>query len=170
LNDLSGDGFDMSKIDKKKALAAVLARLEEDLERQERAAGAAREGATGDEVKSESKYDTRSTEASYLARGHAMQYEALFDAIGLVKNYELPDYSTGKPIGGGALVEVKMSRFAAWYFILPAGGGIELEMGDHEVSVVTPSSPAGKSLMGKVSGDSVSIGLSKVKGLIRTVM
>ena len=77
-------------MDKSEIFKAVLAQFRHDLGLQEKAAGAAREGATGDEVLSEGKYDTRATEASYLARGHAMQFEALVEGLRLLESYRLP--------------------------------------------------------------------------------
>ena len=58
-------------ISRAKAIAAILAEVSAELSAMESLAGDARDEATSGETKSEGKYDTRATEASYLARGQA---------------------------------------------------------------------------------------------------
>lgn len=156
-------------MDKRAVFKAILAKFRDDLKQQERAAGAAREGATGDEVASESKYDTRATEASYLARGHAMQFEALIDDLRTLEAYRVPDYEADEKIGTGALVEVSFGRERQHYFILPRGGGIFLEFDGVEIAVLNPRSPLAKTLNGVKTGDSFAPPSGDKRGKIRSV-
>ena len=110
-------------MDKQAVFRAVLARFQAVLEEHRRAAGDARDGATGDEVASEGKYDTRATESSYLARGHAMQFEALAEAFRTLDAYRLPPDRPGTSIGTGTLVEGESCGERWHYLVLPAGGG-----------------------------------------------
>jgi hypothetical protein len=157
------------KMDKRAVFKAVLGQFRDDLRQQERAAGAAREGATGDEVQSESKYDTRATEASYLARGHAMQFEALVDDLRTLEAYRVPDYGPDESIGTGALVEVAFGRERQHYFILPRGGGIFVAHEGVEIAVLNPRSPLAKSLNGLRSSDAFTVPGGERKGKIRSV-
>ena len=156
-------------MDKRKAFKIVLEKFRHELKQQERAAGAAREGATGDEVSSEGKYDTRATEASYLARGHAMQYEALIDDLRPLEAYRVPDYEKDESIGTGALVEVGCGRERQHYFILPRGGGIFIESEETEIAVLNPRSPLAKCLVGRRSGDTFEAPNGGKQGKIRDV-
>lgn len=156
-------------MDKRAVFQAVLAKFRDDLKQQERAAGAARDGATGDEVASEGKYDTRATEASYLARGHAMQFEALIDDLRTLEAYRVPDYEADETIGTGALVEVGFGRAREHYFILPRGGGIFVEFDGTEIAVLNPRSPLAKCLNGLKAGDSFMPPAGTRKGRIRAV-
>lgn len=67
-----------------------------------------------------------------------------------------------EPIGLGAMVDVRVEELESGkeeertFFILPVGAGTELEGpgGDGFLSVITPESPVGRSLMGRRVGDS----------------
>lgn len=157
------------KMDKRAVFKAVLQQFRDDLRQQERAAGSARDGATGDEVRSEGKYDTRATEASYLARGHAMQFEALVDDLRTLEAYRVPDYEADETIGTGALVEVGFGRERQHYFVLPRGGGIFVEHEGVEIAVLNPRSPLAKSLNGLRSGDDFAVPGGERQGKIRSV-
>ncbi|MCF7764776.1 MAG: hypothetical protein K9N62_13985 [Verrucomicrobia bacterium] len=156
-------------MDKSEIFKAVLAQFRHDLGLQEKAAGAAREGATGDEVLSEGKYDTRATEASYLARGHAMQFEALVDGLRLLESYRLPTYGNADPIGTGALVEVTIDDDQDLYFLLPSGGGITVVHQDREVIVLSLQSPVGQRLRGLTAGKPFTLPNGTSQGCIRAV-
>ena len=156
-------------MNKRAAFKTVLEKFRQELKQQERAAGAAREGASGDEVSSESKYDTRATEASYLARGHAMQYEALIDDLRTLEAYRVPDYENDESIGTGALVEVSFGRERQHYFILPRGGGIFVEFDGIEIAVLNPRSPLAKCLVGNKTGHSFEAPNGGKAGKIRAV-
>ncbi len=158
-------------IDKNKILKAVIAVMRSDLEKHGRAAGDARDGATNAEVKSESKYDTRSTEASYLARGHAMHFEALQSDIAELESYRPPVYEEGDAIGKGALVGLSLRGYTDLYFVLPRGGGIEVELDDidGEITVMTPEAPLFANLKGRKVGDKVRVGDAKFQSTVVSV-
>ncbi|MEM7145233.1 MAG: transcription elongation factor GreAB [Verrucomicrobiota bacterium] len=132
---------------------AVLAALREELERKQRAGEAAYEGATDEEARSESKYDTRGLESSYLAAGMAQQLEDLAEDVHVLGGYVLPRYEGEDAVGLGALVEVDLGGEPTLFFLLPRGGGVEVDVAGREVTVVTTSSPIGAQLMGRKAGE-----------------
>jgi hypothetical protein len=136
-------------------LKAVLAELEEELRRLLAANEQASAGATDSEARAETKWDTCGLEASYLARGHAEQFRTLAAQVGNLRGFSPADF-TGRPIGAGALVEVDSGGEAMLFFLLHCGGGIELVVEGHEVTVITPESPVGAALLGKRQGDTYS--------------
>ncbi len=156
-------------MDKAAIFQAVLDAFRAVLTDHENAAGAARAGASGDEVSSEGKYDTRATEASYLARGHAMQYEAMIDELRTLESYRVPAYEADEEIGTGALVEVKVGRTKTTYFLLPSGGGTEATVDDVQIVVINARSPISKALKGKRAGDSFAAADGRSKGKIVNV-
>jgi len=158
-------------INKNAALKAVIACMKADLEKHGRAAGDARDGATNSEVKSESKYDTRSTEASYLARGHAMHFEALQLDIAELESYRPPVYEESDPVGKGALVGLSLRGYTDYYFVLPKGGGVEVELDDmdSEITVMTPEAPLFERLKGKKVGDKVRVGEAKFQSTVASI-
>ncbi len=146
-------------MEKRKILKAVVQELRNELQLLSRAADDARSGATDSEVQSESKYDTRGLESSYLARGHAMKFEALAADVAVLEGLDLPECKSGDPIVVGTLVGVDMRGETVLFFVLPKGGGTEVEMGDAsvEITVVTPESPMGGRLMGLKVGAKFSL-------------
>ena len=158
-------------IDKFAVLKAVIVRMKEDLNKHERAAGDARAGATGSEVHSESKYDTRSTEASYLARGHAMHFETLQADVSELETYRPPIYEKNDIIGKGALIGLSLRGYTDLYFILPKGGGLEVEIDgvDSEITVMTPIAPLFERLKGKKVGDKVQVGDNHFQSIVASV-
>ena len=52
----------------------------------------------------------------------------------------------------GALVEVELDRTRSLYFIGPRNGGLEITVDGKEITVITPQSPLGQTLMGKKAG------------------
>ncbi len=142
-------------MDKNKILKAVVSELEEDLRRQLAAQETAAAGATHGEAKAETKWDTCGLEQSYLARGHAQQFEALAKQVEELRAFVPPAFS-GKPIGVGALIEAEMSGEKMVFILLNCGGGVELTAENREITVITPESPVGAALLDKKQGDAYS--------------
>ncbi len=142
-------------MNKAKILKAVLAELEEDLRRQLAAQETAAAGATHGEAKAETKWDTCGLEQSYLARGHAKQFELLANLVEELRAFVPPDFS-GKPVGIGALVETEMGGEKVLFMLLKCGGGIEVDVGGREITVITPESPVGAALLDKKQGETYS--------------
>ncbi|WP_136065668.1 hypothetical protein [Pontiella sulfatireligans] len=154
-------------MDKKKILKAVQAELEEELRRQLAANETASAGATHGEAKAETKWDTCGLEQSYLARGHAKQFEALAMQVEELRGFVPSDF-LGKPIGVGALVQARMSGEPLFFFLLKCGGGVEVQNDGAEVTVITPESPVGAALLDKKQGEAYSF-RAGMEGTIITV-
>lgn len=144
-------------MDKKRLLQEIIARLRQDAEILVAAARATREEATHEDNKSESKYDTRGLEASYLAEGQARKAEVA--QANLIKFEALPwrEFTRGDAIGLGALVEVEMTGFRDLYFCGPGAGGKEIEFEGRECTIVTRESPMGTRLYGAKVGSSFEV-------------
>ncbi len=97
--------------------------LEEQLSITVAAAEDAKENATGDETKSDGKYDTRAIEAAYLAGAQAKQAEKLAESVRLLTVFDPAPCDEGDGIGVGALVETEHEGNIIFYFLAPAGGG-----------------------------------------------
>lgn len=142
----------------KRALRDALARaLEEACEKLARAQRATAEGVTHEDARAEGDKDMRATEASYVARGQAMRVEALVAELAKVTQMPARELASGEPIGLSAVALVEDEGGRRALFVAPAGGGTVLRHGELELSVVTPSSPLGRALVGAVAGDVVSV-------------
>ncbi len=144
-------------VKKKDVIRKILGHLTGELELYIRAARAAFAEATDEQSRSESKYDTRGLEASYLARGQARQVAETEESIRLFKSLGARALGANEPVVVGALVELEGRGGRAFYLIGPRAGGTEVEVGGHEVLVLTPESPLGGQLMGHRAGDTLKI-------------
>ena len=133
--------------------AGVLARLESELAAARSAHGAALEGAVHDEARPENDKDT-GLEQSYLARRHAQRIAELESAIAQIAPRGSRAFRD-EPVAIGALVRVDAGGRTRAFVIATHGGGLVLP-GD--VTVVTPTSPIGRALLGRALDDECEIG------------
>jgi hypothetical protein len=131
---------------------SLLAKLDEELNRHLAANKRASAGATDSETRAETKWDTCGLEASYLARGHAQQFNELAAGVQQLRGRTFPDF-INRPIGKGALVEVDLGNGPKWFLLNHCGGGSRLTVDGYEIMVITPESPVGAALLGKMQGD-----------------
>ena len=121
-------------------------------------------GATHAEAKPEHPKDTRALEQSYLARGQAMRVSELEEQTHFLRFMPLRTYGDSDPLGAGALVVITSDEDTRCLFLAPYGGGAELDVGGARVFVVTPQSPIGARVLGRVFGDEIEL---KVRGATR---
>jgi transcription elongation GreA/GreB family factor len=138
----------------KEALRAVLART---LAAIASSAKDAAEGATHEENRSEGDKDMRATEQSYVARGQAMRAEELAEELQRLEGLPLRAFGEDDPIGPGALVRVSVEGEARTFFVVPWGGGTELDVDGTKVLVLTPGSPVGRALVGRRAGEELEL-------------
>jgi len=134
---------------KTQLLNQIIASLSESLSVLEKAARASHAEATHESSKAESKYDTRGLEAAYLADGQARQAKEILDSIQLYQSLAVKEFARDEPIDLTALVELDSDGTRSMYFIGPKNGGLDVQFQGKEVTVITPSSPLGRNLMGK---------------------
>jgi len=137
---------------KQELIKRIVASLSESLGMLEKAARASHAEATHESSKAESKYDTRGLEAAYLAGGQARQAKEILDSIKVYEALVAKDFTPADPIDLTALVELESDATRSLYFIGPRNGGLKLEIGRRELTVITPQSPLGQNLMGKKAG------------------
>lgn len=141
-------------MDKQKLLELILEQLEEDHSILLQAATAAHSAATHEENIPDSKYETLSVEASYIAQGQANRAQEIRLAVESFRNLEPASCPPDGPIRLGALVlladeEGQRRRL----FLGPAAGGMKLNLNAEEVMIITPDSPLGRTMLGKQVGD-----------------
>ncbi|HEY9155996.1 MAG TPA: transcription elongation factor [Opitutaceae bacterium] len=142
-------------MDKAALLHAIIAQLQRDLATQTQAALTSRDEATHEESKPENKYDMHAQEAAYLAEGQARLAAELNEAIALYHGLSPAPWPHGKAAGLGALIAVENKGQTNFFYIGPRNGGMEVSLGHHVVTVITPSSPLGKKFLGATVGQAV---------------
>lgn len=136
---------------------AICEQLRSQLALQTGAAELARDEAISEESRPESKYDTHSQEAAYLAEGQARIAEGIEADIARCLALTFPVPAPAGPAAMGSLLEIVRNGRSGWYFLAPAAGGLEVEHEGSAVLVLTPQSPLGRTLLGKSAGDTVTL-------------
>ena len=139
-------------MNKAQLIRQIVISLRESLAVLEKAARASHAEATHESSKAESKYDTRGLEAAYLAGGQARQAKEILDSIKLYETLTTRDFAADDPIDLTALLELDAGGARSLYFIGPKNGGLEIEHQQKEITVITPQSPLGQTLVGKQAG------------------
>ncbi|AKT40318.1 GreA/GreB family elongation factor [Chondromyces crocatus] len=144
-------------MDKHAVIAALRARIAEEIATMTRLAVEAAEAASHEENKPENDKDMRSTEASYIARGQATRARDLERSHGLLGALMLREFKPGDGIELSALVELKSRGSLIRCLIVPTAGGERVTIDGVEVQAVTPTSPLGAALIGLAEGDDVEV-------------
>lgn len=151
-------------------LARIIERLASDLDIAQRSAQTAYEAATAKENIAENKYDTLGLEASYLATGQARRMEEIRQARAAYQQLQMRDYDPDAGIQVSNLVLlVDEHDHPQRLFLGPEAAGLKLGEGEALVTVITPRSPLGQSLMGKFEGDEVVMVLGNVRHVYEIV-
>ncbi|AZF09958.1 Transcription elongation factor [Pseudomonas sp. R2-37-08W] len=145
-------------MNKHAVLQLILEKLCADLDIAQRAAQTAYETATHEENIAENKYDTLGLEASYLAAGQAKRVEEIKQSLALCQNLQVRAYDDQRGIEVGTLLGLEDENGRQqWLFLAPDAAGLKVEVVGQPVTVITPRSPLGKSLLGKRVEDEVEI-------------
>jgi transcription elongation GreA/GreB family factor len=142
-------------ISRAKAIAAILAEVSAELSAMESLAGDARDEATSSETKSEGKYDTRATEASYLARGQAWRIVELGRLAAWMEALDPNQSHKESVVQVGALVQITGAR-EEQLFLAPIGGA-KAEVDGITIRVISPASPLGEAMAELEVGDAFEI-------------
>jgi transcription elongation GreA/GreB family factor len=146
------------KVDKGALIAALHARLAARYDALVASQKSAQAGATHGESKQEHAKDMRAVEQQYLARGLAERAETLRDGVAALAALAARDFADDESVRAGALVGlVDDDDRELVYLLAPAGGGETIDAGDTTITVVTPQSPLGASLLRAHVGDELQI-------------
>jgi len=117
--------------------------------------------ATHEENIADNKYDTLGLEASYLAQGQAKRVTECAANLTTFSNLKINYFTDESPISVGALIFLKSdSESQQILFMAPVSGGLKVNYGKKEVTIITPSAPLGKKIMGHYVGDEIEVELA----------
>ncbi|NWB27250.1 GreA/GreB family elongation factor [Pseudomonas gingeri] len=135
-----------------------------DLDVLQRAAQTAYEAATHEENIAENKYDTLGLEASYLATGQARRVEEIRQALKQCRELPLRPYDDSAGIQLGALLTLEAENGSEQrLFLAPDAAGLKIDWEGRTITVISPRSPLGQALLGKLDGDKVQISVGAVR-------
>ncbi|MDF3127609.1 hypothetical protein P0Y35_00225 [Kiritimatiellaeota bacterium B1221] len=131
-------------------LQKCLQHIEKQVQDMETAAKSSASLATDAEHRARSKYETFSLETSYLARGQAMRVAEMRDVLSKLRAFQPKAVMPAAGVEMGALVRVEEpGGEIPLYFLVPAGGGEEVEVEGEMIRLVTLQSPIAQVLLGK---------------------
>lgn len=146
-------------MDKEKILQAIIDNLATDLKTLTEAAKTAHAAATHSECLPDNKYDTTGLEASYLAQGQANRAQEIRQSQENYRHLKIRAFDDEQPIRLTALVSLQTEDGEVrQIFLGPDAGGMKLFENGAECIVITPESPLGRALLGKVCGEEVHTG------------
>ena len=140
---------------KKDVISALLDDLAQKVAVLKSALAESSESASGEETKSEGKYDTRAIEAAYLAEAQAEQLALAEESLSLFRRFEFAPFKMHEEIAPGALVEVDQDGEICFYLLAPTAGGMVTTYLGCEVTVITPDSRLYQNLLDKKLSDPV---------------
>ena len=110
--------------------------------------------ATSDQHRAESKYDTFSLEASFLARGQAQRVAELSAALETLRALPMQKLPKGASVQPGALVRLTTGQGATRTLLFAsAAGGETILVKKEEITIVTSGSPLGQAVSGRKAGE-----------------
>lgn len=141
--------------------SAIIEQLQQELSMAITATENAHQAATDDQSVAETQYDTLAIEAGYLAHGQAQRVDDINQALIAFQNLEKTLSDTNQVVIGTLVqLEGNISN-NQYFFIAPAAGGyrceVSIENTRNSITVITPYSPMGKALMGKVCDDEIEL-------------
>lgn len=145
----------LATLDKSLVVDALRAEIESELAGVESMAAMARDEATSAETKAEGKYDTRATEASYLARGQAWRIAELRKLSAWLATERACAPLATPAVQVSALVSVEGAR-SEWLYVAPIGGG-KATVDGFTVSLISLASPLGSAMEGLEEGDAFEV-------------
>ena len=145
-------------MNKAQIISDIVAHLEQELIATTTAANNAHLAATDDQSVAETQYDTLAIEASYLAEGQSRRVAEIQQAKQALEHLVIRDFHDDMTISLGALVQLAQDISEQhWFFIAPAAGGFRGTLDEKHYTVITPSSPMAKALIGKFIDDEIAL-------------
>ena len=133
--------------------------LKDELDNAISAAQQAHDGATHEQSKAETQYDTLGLEHAYLAQGQSRRIDELVHSISLLENWKVIDFANDDEIYLGAMVTLKgvLNNKHLTVLLAPAGGGVVIRLDEKEYQMITPQTPLGQALIGLTIDESLSL-------------
>jgi transcription elongation GreA/GreB family factor len=151
-------------MDKENLLRSIVAALAADLDTLTAAAKGAHAAATHEECAPDNKYDTTALEASYVAQGQANRASEIRRALERYRALTLRAFDEKTPIRLTALVTLESDDGRCRQVLVgPDAGGLKVGDGETECIVITPESPLGRALLGKVCDDEIHTGQGEAR-------
>ena len=144
-------------MNKKNLLLKLIENLNNELDKAKEAYETAKFMTQDPEAKAESKWDTRSIEAGYLAGAQKKRVDELEMDVKMIEELAGEKHSKKKTVAIGSLVDIKFNGNVRKYFIAPTAGGTMVNIGGNIALVISVFSPIGNGVLDLEAGDSFEV-------------
>ncbi len=144
-------------MDKQQVLKQLIDKVKREIAQAEQNYNSTKQLTQSSDFKAESKWDTRSTEAGYLASAQKQRLEELKVEQSLLEEVDTTSIDPTHPITMGALVKILHNSLERFYFLASSAGGTALKVDETTLLVISVFSPIGKAILGLSSGDEFEI-------------
>ena len=134
----------------------LIQKIKQEIANIQQAVMVSKEVATGEESRSESKWDTRAIEAGYLAGAQQARLNELEQELQLLQEMDLREIKNDEVIIG-AIIELEYNEQTRKYFLSPTSGGTLLNINNEAIMVISVFSPIGREALGLSCGDTFEI-------------
>jgi len=141
-------------VNKKIIIEKLLEQLNVELDKSKAAYATSKNLTQDSEFKAESKWDTRSIEAGYLAGAQKVRVDELEMDVKMIEELSEEKHNKKKTISIGSLVEINLNGNSKKYFIAPTAGGTMINIDGEVLLVISVFSPIGNAVIDLADGDS----------------
>lgn len=143
----------MTKKIKEKIITELKKRVNADLIKTEEVLESTSSFKSEGDMKQESKYDTRSIEAGYLAGAQAKRVEEIKLELQQLDEIPIRNFSKRDEVALGAIVEIELENITRNYFISSTAGGSMVSVEGFDILIISVFSPIGHAALGNKVGD-----------------
>ena len=144
---------------KKEILKQLTSKVEVELAKVKQAYETTKNLVQNGDLKSDGKYDTRATEANYLADGQRQRITELEQELELLGDINIKNKE--KSISIGSLATIELNGMARKYFVAPTAGGTMLNIDGEPILVISVFSPIGDAAIGMAKDESFELELNE---------
>lgn len=138
---------------KKRIVEQLIKTVQQEIDAATQASESASSYVRDGDIKSEGKYDTRGTEAGYLAGAQQRRVEELKLELQLLEEIPVRDFAADEEVSIGALVDIEFKGQTRKYFVAPTAGGTMLNISGTPILVISTFSPIGDAVFSTHVGD-----------------
>lgn len=140
---------------KAKIIEFLETKLKNELEEITKIAALTKMAATHSDMKQESKYDTRATEAAYLAGAQAKRVYEIIKELDELSNLEANDGH--EKVQVGSIISLELNGRSNDYFISPATGGFMVQVDSKNYMIIGLHSPIAQGAISLVKDESFEV-------------
>ena len=145
--------MELPKFNKQAAFKYLTEKVQAELDGLKEAYNSTKDYTTDEEAKAESKWDTQSIEAGYLAGAQKVRVDELEQELKLLEEAEIRKFTAEETVEIGSIVTLKTNNKVMNYFLLATAGGEMINLDGQVLLTTTVFSPLGQELIGMNVGE-----------------